>query len=125
MTLGYASNVDSIRIQRQLNETSSALSKSFQRLSSGLRINSPSDDPAGLLLATALQADIRVASVAIRNANDGLSLAAVADGALQEITNILTRMAELANQSANGTYTQAQRSTLSSEFLALGSEVER
>jgi len=78
-----------------------------------------------LQLADKLRSDARVASVAIRNANDGLSLTAIADNALQQVSNILQRMYELANQSANGVYTNSQRSALSSEFLALGSEIER
>jgi flagellin len=97
----------------------------YQRLSSGLRINTPADDPAGLQLADSLRSDTKVASVAIRNANDGLSLTAIADSALGEIGNMLNRMAELATQSANGVYSTSQRSALSSEFVALGSEIDR
>jgi flagellin len=123
--ISVASNIDSLRIQTDLARTGDALSKTFARLSSGLRINSASDDPAGLALADSLRADSKVATVAIRNANDGLSIAAVADAALGEIGNVLTRMLELATQSANGVYTNAQRSALSSEFLALGSEIDR
>lgn len=125
MPVSYASSVDSIRAQRQLGQANDALSKSFTRLSSGLRINSAADDAAGLQVADGLRADARTAAVAIRNANDGISLTAIADSALEEISSILTRMAELANQSANGIYTNVQRSALSSEFLALGSEIER
>lgn len=125
MGLLIANNLNSLRAQRQLANTSAELSKSFERLSSGLRINSASDDPAGLAVADQLRSDIRLATVAIRNANDGLSLTALADGALQEVTNVLQRMAELAQQSANGTFTQIQRSALAFEFMALGSEIER
>ena len=125
MTLSLVANIDSIRAQTELKKTTSELSKSFERLSSGLRINSASDDPAGLALADELRADARVATVAIRNANDGLSLSAIADAALSEIQTMLTRMAELATQSSNGTYTNVQRSALSAEFLALGSEIDR
>jgi flagellin len=120
-----ASNTSSLAAQTQLAKHTGELSKSFERLSSGLRINSASDDPAGLALADDLKADIAIATVAIRNANDGLSLTAIADVALDEISSILTRMSELATQSANGAYTNSQRSALSSEFLALGSEIER
>jgi len=125
MTITAASNVASVRAQRQLESTTRELGTTFERLSSGLRINSAKDDPAGLALADALRADARIASVATRNANDGISLTSITDAALGEISNILTRMLELATQSANGVYTVDQRSALSSEFIALGSEIER
>ncbi len=125
MTLSLESNIASLNAQTRLRETTSALSKTFERLSSGLRINSAADDPAGLALADSLAADARLSAVAIRNANDGLSVTAIADAALDEIGNLLSRMAELAEQSSNGVYTNTQRSALSLEFIALGSEVER
>lgn len=125
MGLSINSNTDSLVVQTNLTRTNQALSSTFERLSSGLRINSASDDPAGLALADKLRADGKVATVAIRNANDGLSLTVVAETGLNEIGNMLQRMLELATQSANGTYTTSQRSALSSEFLALGSEIDR
>ena len=125
MTLTAASNVASIRAQRQLGKTTAELGTVFERLSSGLRINNASDDPAGLSLAESLRADSRIASVAIRNANDGISITSVTNAALDQISNILSRMAELATQSSNGVYTNTQRSALASEFVALGSEIER
>ncbi len=125
MALSAASNVDSVKAQRQLAKTSSNLAKTFERLSSGLRINQASDDPAGLQVADALRRDAKLASVAVRNAGDGISLVSIADAALSEIDNILSRMAELASQSSNGIYTSSQRSALSSEFIALGSEIQR
>lgn len=125
MPLSLVSNVASLRAQTQLGKTTNALSKTFQRLSSGLRINDAADDPAGLAVANKLTTDARLAAAAVRNANDGISAAAIADDALSEIGDILTRMSELAQQSANGTYTNTQRSALNSEFLALGSEIER
>ncbi len=125
MTVSYASNTASLAAQRQLSLSTNKLSKTFERLSSGLRINSASDDPAGLALADSLRADTRLASVALRNANDGISVTSIADAALGEISTILTRMAELAQQSANGAYTTTQRSALASEFLSLGSEIQR
>lgn len=125
MGISYASNTPALKASTKLSQTTDALSKSFERLSSGLRINRASDDPGGLAVADALRADTRVASVAIRNANDGISLVSIADSALSEIGNLLTRMSELASQSANGVYTNTQRSALSSEFEALGSEIER
>lgn len=125
MPLSLNSNVASVRAQGQLKRTNQELGKTFERLSSGLRINSASDDPAGLIVADSLRADAKLASVAVRNANDGISVASIADAALGEISNILQRMAELALQSSNGTFTNTQRSALSSEFVALGSEIER
>jgi flagellin len=125
MTITAASNVASLRAQTQLSRTTQKLSTVYERLSSGLRINRASDDPAGLSLADSLRADSRIAAVAIRNANDGISITSIANAALDEISNILTRLSELATQSANGVYTNAQRSALSSEFVALGSEIER
>jgi flagellin len=125
MGLTAASNIQSLRAARQVSLSTAALSDTFERLSSGLRINSASDDPAGLAVAEQLRSSASIAGVAIRNANDGLSITAVADSALSSIADVLVRMSELAEQAANGTFTNVQRSALSSEFLALGSEVER
>jgi len=97
----------------------------YERLSSGSRINRASDDAAGLAIADALKAQVRVAGAAIRNANDGISTVAIADGALAQVGNVLIRLAELAEQSANGVYSTTQRSALQNEFSALGSEIER
>jgi flagellin len=125
MAQSIATNLDSQRAVIQLRKTNLELSDSFERLASGVRINRPGDDPAGLSIVESLRADAIIANAAIRNANDGLSLASIADGGLNEITNLLQRMAELAQQSGNEVYTNDQRSALSSEFLALGSEIER
>ena len=125
MALTINTNIASLNAQRRLASTTSRLQTSYQRLSSGLRIVRASDDAAGLAIADSLRADQRIATVAIRNANDGVSLIAIADGALSEISNVLTRMAELAEQSANVVLSTTQRSALASEFLALGSEIER
>ncbi|MCB0338750.1 MAG: flagellin FliC [Bdellovibrionales bacterium] len=125
MSVSIASNIAALEAARKLNSATNKLGKVFERLSSGVRINSASDDPAGLAVADALRADTKIATVAIRNANDGISLTSIADAGLSEIENLLTRMAELAEQSSNGVYTNAQRSALSSEFEALGSEIER
>ena len=125
MGITINTNVSSLQAQRNLARTSKSLSSVFQRLSSGLRITSAADDAAGLALADSLRADSRIASQAIRNANDGVSLISIADGALAEVGSILDRMAELAEQSANGTLTTSQRSALDSEFVALGSEIYR
>ncbi|MCB0360507.1 MAG: flagellin FliC, partial [Bdellovibrionales bacterium] len=125
MGLNIRTNVASINAQRQLNETTDRLRVAYSRLSSGLRITRASDDAAGLSIAEQLKADSRIATVAIRNANDGISIVAITDGAMNEITNILTRLAELAEQSANGVFSTSQRSALDLEFQALSSEMQR
>lgn len=125
MGLNIRTNLASLGAQRNLGEASNRLQTAYQRLSSGLRINRASDDAAGLAIAESLKADARVASVAIRNASDGVSVIAITDGAISQITNIMSRLAELASQSANGVYSNGQRSALQLEFTALMSEVER
>ena len=125
MAITISTNIASLQAQRRLAISSQQLSSTFEKLSSGQRINRASDDAAGLAIADALKADQRVASVAIRNANDGISTIAIADSALSEIGNVLTRLAELSEQSANGVFSTTQRSALSNEFVALGSEIER
>lgn len=123
--LNIRTNVPSITAQRNLGATSERLRTSFERLSSGLRINRAKDDAAGLSIAESLKADSRIATVGIRNANDGISIIAITDGAIGQITNVLSRLAELAQESANGVFSNAQRSALQLEFGALMSEVER
>ena len=125
MSITIGSNISSLKAQRKLASSTSALSSTYEKLSSGLRINKASDDAAGLAIADSLKADQAVATVAIRNANDGISTIAIADGALSQVSSVLTRLAELAEQSANGTYSVDQRSALQNEFSALGSEIER
>jgi flagellin len=94
-------------------------------LASGLRINRASDDAAGLAIAESLKAESAIATVAIRNANDGISVVAIADQAIGQIGSILNRLAELAEQSANGVFDNVQRSAIQTEFSALASEIER
>ena len=125
MSITIGSNISSLRAQRQLTKSTSSLSSTYSKLSSGMRINKASDDAAGLAIADSLKADQKVASVAIRNANDGISSIAIADGALSQVSDVLTRLAELAEQSANGVYSTDQRSALQNEFSALGSEIQR
>lgn len=125
MSVTLGTNVASLQAQRRLGIASDSLAATFERLSSGQRINRASDDAAGLAIADALRADQRVAGVAIRNANDGISTIAIADSALGEIGNVLSRLAELSEQSANGVFSVAQRSALTNEFVALSSEIER
>lgn len=125
MAISLGSNLAALSINRQLNQNSKQLRSVFERLSSGQRINRASDDSVGLAISQSLAASTRIAQVAIRNANDGISMVSMADGALAEIGNILARQAELAGQAANGVYSVEQRSALQSEFASLGSEVER
>lgn len=125
MTINIRTNVASLTAQRNLGASSKRLGTAFERLSSGLRINKAADDAAGLAIAESLRADSRVATVAIRNANDGISAITITDQAIGQIGNILTRLSELAEQSANGVYSNQQRSALQGEFQALGSEIER
>jgi flagellin len=125
MSVSLGINVQSLNAQRNLNNTTGALGSVYQQLSSGMRINKASDDAAGLAIAEGLKRDQRIATQAIRNANDGISIIAIADGALGEMNNILNRMAELAQQSANGVFNNDQRSALASEFNSLGSEIQR
>lgn len=125
MAITIGNNIISLGAQRRLGIATDALSTSFERLSSGQRINKASDDAAGLAIADSLRADQRIATVGIRNANDGISTIAIADGALGQIGGTLSRLAELAEQSANGVFSTHQRSALQNEFSALASEIER
>lgn len=125
MALNIRTNLPSISAQRNMAQATAGLDRAYERLSSGLRINRAKDDAAGLAIAENLKADARVASVAIRNANDGVSVITITDGAIAQITNVLSRLAELSEQSANGVLDNSQRSALSLEFNALMSEIER
>jgi len=118
-------NISSLNSQRNLNTSQSTLATSLQRLSSGLRINSAKDDAAGLAIADRMTAQVRGLNQAVRNANDGVSLAQTAEGALQETGNILQRMRELAIQSANATNSATDRRALQSETNQLMSELNR
>ncbi len=112
-------------IQMYLKKSSNNLNKSYHKLSSGNRIVTASDDAAGLAVAEALKNQSKLASVAIRNANDGISITSLADAAMSQIGDLLSRMSELAEQSSNGVYSDDQRSALQLEFDALRSEVGR
>lgn len=125
MAINIRTNVPSLVSQRNLDESTSRLNTAYERLSSGLRINRARDDAAGLAIAEKLKADSRVAGVAIRNASDGVSVISIADQAIGQIANVLHRLAELAEQSANGVFANTQRSALSNEFSALTQEIER
>ena len=125
MAVTLGNNIASLQAQRRLGIATDQLGRTFERLSSGQRINKASDDAAGLAIADSLRVEQRIGIVAIRNANDGISSIAVADSALGEIGNVLSRLAELAEQSANGVYSNSQRSALQNEFTSLASEIER
>jgi flagellin len=125
MALTINTNVASLNAQRNLGSSQTALNKSMQRLSSGLRINSAKDDAAGLAISDRMTSQIRGLNQASRNANDGISLAQTAEGAMQESTNILQRMRELAVQSANDTNTSSDRASLQSEVVQLQAEMDR
>ncbi len=118
-------NLVSLNAQRNLSTSQSALSTSMQRLSSGLRVNSAKDDAAGLAIAERMNTQVRGMNVAMRNANDGISLAQVAEGALGKVGDIFQRMRELAVQSANGTNSGADRISLNEEFVQLAQEATR
>lgn len=118
-------NGKSLNAQRQLNKTARGLNKSFQRLSSGLRINSAADDAAGLSIATRMTSQVRGINQAVRNTNDGISLAQTVEGALDESTNILQRIRELAIQAANDTNTLEDREAMQAEVAHLKNELDR
>jgi len=118
-------NVMSLNAQRNLYTNNAGLATSIQRLSSGLRVNSAKDDAAGLAIAERMNAQVRGMNVAIRNANDGISLAQTAEGALGKIGDSLQRMRELAVQSANATNSSSDRTNLDNEFAQLQSEISR
>lgn len=125
MGLRVNTNVFSLNAQRNLQNTSDRLQGNFARLSSGLRIATAADDAAGLGISERMRSQIRSFSVNMRNTQDGLSLAQTAEGALNEVSNNLTRMRELAIQASNGTLSSADRAVIDTEFQALIEEIGR
>jgi flagellin len=125
MALTVNTNVASLNTQRNLNTSSNSLATSLQRLSTGSRINSAKDDAAGLQIANRLTSQVNGLGVAVKNANDGISLAQTAEGALQQSTNILQRMRDLSLQSANGSNSDSERDALNSEVGQLKKELDR
>ena len=118
-------NIVSLNAQRNLNMSQASLATSMQRLSSGLRINSAKDDAAGLAIAERMNAQVRGMNVAVRNANDGISLAQTGEGALAKVGDSLQRMRELAVQARNATNSDSDKDSLNKEFAQLQSEVTR
>jgi flagellin len=118
-------NLASLNAQRNLNSSQSSLMTSMQRLSSGLRVNSAKDDAAGLAIAERMNTQVRGMNVAIRNANDGISLAQTAEGALGKVGDTLQRMRELAIQARNATNSSSDKDSLNKEFIQLQEEIQR
>ena len=125
MALKIFNNPSSINAQRLLAQNSERLAKSVERISSGVRINKASDDAAGLAVSESLRSDIRAMRQAMRNANDGISMINVTEGALNEQSSILIRLRELASQSSTGTVGSTERQTIQLEFNSLRNEVDR
>jgi len=125
MALFVNTNVGSLNAQRQLMNSGNALDSSFQRLASGTRINSAKDDAAGLQISNRLESQIQGLNQGVRNANDGISLAQTAEGALDEVTSMFQRMRTLASQASNGSNTDEDRLALQEEIRALATEVNR
>ncbi|RZI81879.1 MAG: flagellin FliC [Rubrivivax sp.] len=118
-------NLNSLNAQRNLNMSQTSLSVAMQRLSSGLRVNSAKDDAAGLAIAERMNAQVKGMNVAVRNANDGISLAQTAEGALGKVSDSLQRMRELAVQSRNASNSDSDRDSLDKEFQQLTAEITR
>jgi len=125
MALVIQTNVASLEAQRNLYKSQSALQSTFNKLSSGLRINTAKDDAAGLAISESLKAQVRTLTVNERNAGDAISMAQTAEGALGEISNIILRMRELATQGANGALQSSDRAFIQTEFTNLQAEVKR
>jgi flagellin len=125
MALSIQTNVASLSAQKNLSEAQRTLGTSFNRLSSGLRINTAKDDAAGLAISESMRMQIRSFGVAERNANDGVSMAQTAEGALGEVSNVIGRMRELAVQGASGAISSSDRGYLQTEFASLQAEVSR
>src|SRR6476620_10817188 len=125
MSMTINTNMVSLNAQRNLTTSQMSLATSMERLSSGLRVNSSRDDAAGLAIANRMNAQIRGINVAIRNANDGISLAQTAEGALSTVTDALQRMRELAVQALNGSNGSGDRANLDTEYQQLSQEIVR
>ncbi len=125
MGIRINTNITAMNARRNLYNSTISFNKSMEKLSSGLRINRAADDAAGLAISEGLKSDIRALEQASRNASDGISMVQTAEGALDEVSNILLRMKELAEQSLTGTLSDTERGYLDAEYTALSSEIDR
>ncbi|MEF1187326.1 flagellin, partial [Vibrio sinaloensis] len=125
MAITVNTNVSAMTAQRHLTNATDLLNQSLERLASGSRINSAKDDAAGLQISNRLETQMSGLDVAVRNANDGISITQTAEGAMNETTNILQRMRDLSLQSSNGSNSQAERTALQEEMAALNDELNR
>jgi flagellin len=125
MAISIVTNTQSLNAQKNLSQTTKALSNNFSRLSSGMRINNAGDDAAGLAISERMKSQIRSMGQAERNSNDGISLLQTAEGAMNQNSGVLIRMRELGMQSANGTLGQSERDAIQTEFSQLTSEIDR
>jgi flagellin len=125
MGLRVNTNIASLTAQRHMSVVTNRLQGNYSRLASGLRIATAADDAAGLAISEKMRSQIRSFTVASRNAQDGISLAQTAEGALSEVSNVLSRMRELAMQSSNGTLSAGDRQTLDAEYQAMLNEIDR
>jgi flagellin len=125
MPIGILNNINSLAAENELTLTSTALSHTLQQLSSGSRINSGADDPAGLSIANGLQANISALTQSVSNANNGVGQLQLADGALAQVTNLLNTAVTLATESATGTVSNSQRTAIQSQYASILSEINR
>ncbi len=125
MAINVNTNVSAMTAQRYLNGAADGMQKSMERLSSGYKINSARDDAAGLQISNRLTSQSRGLDMAVKNANDGISIAQTAEGAMNETTNILQRMRDLALQSSNGSNSSSERRAIQEEVSALNDELNR
>ena len=125
MSFGILNNIPALQSEAALNATQSSLNTTLQQLATGQRINSGSDDPAGLAIANGLSANIAALNQSIQNANDGTGSLQVADGALSQVTSLLNTAVTIATEAATGTVSSAQRDSLNSEYQAILSEINR
>jgi flagellin len=125
MALSLLNNITSLESENQLNQTDASLQNTLLQLSSGSRLNSGADDPAGLSISNSLTADVAVLNQASNNANEGIGLLQTADGSLSQVTNLLDRAVTIATEAANGGLTTSQLSALNNEYTSIKSEIDR
>jgi flagellin len=125
MPLGILNNIPSLAAENELTLTSNALSNTLEQLSSGSRINSGADDPAGLSIANGLQANISALTQSVSNANDGVGELQLADGALAQVTNLLNTAVTLATESATGTVSNGQRTAIQAQYASILAEINQ